>query len=368
MKPTHFFQVIGDFGEGGDGRVAADLAQALAESGQLSSCVALKTGGARSLPGPSSAIHEIPSRGGLGRLLLGARRFRALVLRNSPAIIHVHGKQCLPFVSVATAGIPAHRVQRWFTWHDSSSSPSRQGLRWLPFRLALRRAHRVFGSSSAVCADLQEELGVHAEVFRNGVRDHGRTSRAAAQEPTIVWAGRFVPPKDPQIVLRALSRLSSEGLAFRLVMAGAPPPHLQWFLDETRSLAKSLGIADRVDFPGWVADPYALYLRAAIAVQSSHTEGLSIALLEQMMSGLCIVATNVGDTDVAVEDCKSGLLFSPHDLDTLTEHLRTAITQIDKRTKLGSHARERACRGFSYHGLARQAIRSSRGLPPNEHA
>jgi glycosyltransferase involved in cell wall biosynthesis len=62
------------------------------------------------------------------------------------------------------------------------------------------------------------------------------------------------------------------------------------------ALAASLGIADSVDLPGFVANPFAYMARAGVFVLSSAFEGLPGALIQAMACGCPVVST----------DCPSG--------------------------------------------------------------
>ena len=108
---------------------------------------------------------------------------------------------------------------------------------------------------------------------------------------------------------------------------------------------------------GWVDDVPALLRESAIGVQTSHTEGLSMTLLEQMMAGLAVVATDVGDTAVAIEHGKTGLLVPPGDDDALCDALRRLITDVELRCRLGAAAREKALAEFSLEAMAEQGLR-----------
>lgn len=147
-----------------------------------------------------------------------------------------------------------------------------------------------------------EQTRPPVEVFPNGVPDCGATSVLDDPIPTIIWAARVVPPKDPQILIRAAATLKREGQDFRMVIAGSASPRHQWYFDQTRELIRDLDLGDRIEMPGWIDDLPAIYRRVAIGVQTSNTEGLSMTLLEQMMAGLAIVATDVGDRGI-VKSC-----------------------------------------------------------------
>ncbi|MCA9288889.1 MAG: glycosyltransferase family 4 protein, partial [Phycisphaerales bacterium] len=87
-----------------------------------------------------------------------------------------------------------------------------------------------------------------------------------------------------------------------------------------------------------------------------RSEGLSMALLEQMMAGLAIVATDVGDTSRAIEHERTGLLVPPGDDAALGDALARVVGDVGLRRRLGAAARERALGEFSLDAMATQAI------------
>jgi glycosyltransferase involved in cell wall biosynthesis len=70
---------------------------------------------------------------------------------------------------------------------------------------------------------------------------------------SLIWIGRFVPEKKPQLALSAFAAAAEEIAGLRLLMVGAGPE-----LESCRALSQSLGISDLVEFPGWLTDKSAL--------------------------------------------------------------------------------------------------------------
>lgn len=212
----------------------------------------------------------------------------------------------------------------------------------------------VFGSSRSVVQRLDDAVGVPglASVFVNGVPCGEMTAGHRDPIPRILWMGRLVPPKDPGILLRAAARLHAEGCNFHLTIAGKAPDHLRWFEEQIRRDAKELGIDGVVSFPGWVSDVRDLLGASSIAVQTSHTEGLSVALLEQMMAGLAVIATNVGDTQTALAAPNVGILIDPGDEQAICDSLHELLASRERRIKMGSAARTRAIERYSTGAVA----------------
>ncbi len=346
--------MIGSFGGGGAQRLAYNLASSLREEGTPCIGIAIRCKGNFAGSGGVEIV-ELDARQSDGSsVVTAARRLRHEVLRRGIDTVHVHGSRSLP---LCAAGLLAlHGVRLHFTWHDSGSIGANSAIRRTVLRWALRRCDRIYGSSH----DVLDRLGRFCRhrnmaVFRNGVPTVGSSPKNSSP-PLVVWSGRLVPHKGPMEAVRAAARLRELGVGFRMVMAGDAPPRNPEYAEIVRTERSQLGLCELLDMPGWIDDTTALNERASIGVQTSLTEGLSMALLEQMMAGLCIVATDVGDTREAIIHEQTGLLVPPGDADAIVDALRRVLIDGDLRTRLGHAARERALAEFSLEAMARQAI------------
>ncbi len=356
---TRVLQLIGDFEQGGDGRVARNLALALRQDGMDANCIALRSKALGERGHPADAAMGIGA--GLLTNLRGGWRLRRLLLEDRPDLIHVHGPSSLVFLQAVVRTLPK-RPRVWFTWHDSGSvhGARRRSVRW-----AVAGCERVFGSSTEVASRLSVALGGRSvEVFRNGIPPLPITTAAADEVPTIAWAARIDPVKNPMALVRAAGRLHREGLRFRLVMGGAAGARTAWLADEIREYVQAHGLADVVSLPGWMSQVESLWTGAAIGVQTSGSEGLSMTLLEQAMSGLAIVATDVGDTSTVIEHERTGLLIARDDESALTDAIRRLLCDAPLRLRLGAAARELAIREFGLAALTRQ-VRDRFEAPPS---
>lgn len=81
----------------------------------------------------------------------------------------------------------------------------------------------------------------------------------------------------------------------------------------------------------------------------THREGLPIAMLEAMATGLPVVATNATGCRDIVDDGINGLLVPVSDVTALTEALLRLVEDVDLRTHLGKNARESVRRDFPDH-------------------
>ena len=131
-----------------------------------------------------------------------------------------------------------------------------------------------------------------------------------------------------------------------------------------------LGLADRVRFLGYVprekiAEHYAA---AHVFVLPSYNEGMSVALLEAMASGLAVVVTPTGGTPELVESDVNGFIFEWGDVASLTAYLRRLSDDRSLVRRMGDASHRRAMSfswerpALAYIDLLRQLTAS---VPPS---
>jgi glycosyltransferase involved in cell wall biosynthesis len=349
-------QVLKTFGGGGAQRAAVNLAQGLAERGQRSRLLALGAAGsfAEQVSGvlPCDAMH-LPAN---ARAIASVGVLRRLIQERGIQVLHVHGSGTLPLI--VAAGLLGGRrgPSIHFTWHDSGTVLGGGIARVRLLRWALDRCDSV----SAPSCQIAERLGSswrpgRVAILPNGVPDPGPLADPGAETPSVVWASRLVPDKRPEWFLQAAAAARHSQVRARFILAGGAHPRHAEYAAELRALATALGSPAEV--PGWVEDPRVIYAGASIACQTSKTEGLSLALLEQMMAGLAVVATNVGDTARALGEGQAGVLVDPHREQDFREALAALLRDRPRRIALGQRARARALQSHTCVAMADAALR-----------
>jgi glycosyltransferase involved in cell wall biosynthesis len=111
-----------------------------------------------------------------------------------------------------------------------------------------------------------------------------------SNEPVILGVGKLKPQKDFPTLIQAFAKVRAQRPAHLIILGGGKDA------TQLRAMARSLGIAAYVDFPGHVQNPFAFYRRASVFVLSSMWEGLPNALIEALACGCPVVST----------DCPSG--------------------------------------------------------------
>jgi glycosyltransferase involved in cell wall biosynthesis len=167
-----------------------------------------------------------------------------------------------------------------------------------------------------------------------------RAPRTGAGPPLILSPGRLVWEKGHQDVLRAVALLrrglmSGERASVRVCIVGTGPEE-----SRLRAYARELGIADAVEFRGFV--PYdqmpATYAEAACVVLASLAtwsweEQFGMVLAEAMAAGVPIVASSSG----AIPEVTAGRAryFSPGDWVAIAEILREVLSTQERPGEQG---------------------------------
>jgi glycosyltransferase involved in cell wall biosynthesis len=119
-----------------------------------------------------------------------------------------------------------------------------------------------------------------------------------------------------------------------------------------------------VKFLGFHHDPAHVYHGFDVFALSSRREGLPNALLEAMSTGLPVVATHVGGIEALVRHRRDGILVAPDSSRELAEAFANLRDDRALRSELGTAARTRILRGFTFQRRMQRMMRVYDGLIP----
>lgn len=167
---------------------------------------------------------------------------------------------------------------------------------------------------------------------------------------SILSAGVVNARKGYKDLIRAFAKVAGRFPDWQLVFAGSGE------IESGKALARELGIADRVRFPGWVAgaDKDRIFREATVFCLPSYAEGFPMAVLDAWAYGLPVVATPVGGLPEIVEDGRDALLFTPGDCDTLAAKLEKIMSDSGLRKKIALASKNFAKNTFNIETVARR--------------
>jgi glycosyltransferase involved in cell wall biosynthesis len=157
--------------------------------------------------------------------------------------------------------------------------------------------------------------------------------------PVILGAGRLTWQKGFERLIEAFATVAQEEPQWTLRICGDGPA-----MTSLRALSLSLGIQDRVQLPGPVADLATEMELASIFALSSRFEGFPMVLLEAMSKRLPVVAFDcpTGPADIVAHGQQTGHLVREGDTEAFANALLDLAGDEEKRRRLGAAAAERA--------------------------
>lgn len=158
--------------------------------------------------------------------------------------------------------------------------------------------------------------------------------------PILFTAGRFAQPKALHHMVDAFAKIQPDFPQSTLVIAGDGP-----LFNEVSLQIQNLHLESSIRLLGARSDVPALLAASDVYVNSSIWEGLPMAILEAMMTGLPIIATQVGDIPRVVTR-EAGMVVPPGDPTSLATAMRTLLSEPETRMKMGQSARRRAMENY----------------------
>ncbi len=278
-------------------------------------------------------------------------RLRAAMRDFAPHVVHTHSSKA------GILGRLAARLERVpavvHTVHGFGFTPlQRPPVRWafLAVERLMARATDHFVMVSEADRRRAAELGIvlieKSTVIRAGI-DLARFRAASgggrlrerlsipAAAPLVTQIGNFKPQKAPLDFVRVAAAVAARFPEAWFLMVGDGP-----LRPEAEELARSLGVADRMVFAGWLDDVAAVLAATTVSVLVSRHEGLPCSVVESLAAGVPVVATAVDGTVEVVRPGENGELAPAGDVAALAEGVCSLLEDPTVRDGYGRVARE----------------------------
>ena len=173
----------------------------------------------------------------------------------------------------------------------------------------------------------------------------------------VLYLGRFSPEKNCDLLIDAFEKTDT---SMKLVLAGGSS-HTDRYVSCLRRHQ-----SDRVKFLDWLSGDALeeILTNAALFVLPSDLEGLSLALLDAMGAGVCVLASDIPENCEVIED--KGFVFKAGDAADLQRMLSLLLSDARMREIAGASAQQRVRQYYLWRQITNQIADVYAGLmaPP----
>lgn len=240
------------------------------------------------------------------------------MVKEAPDVLHAAGAEAIFFGVLAAklAGVKTIIA-------EEIGIPKHSKIAKFIFKYIYGLASYVTGESQSVIDHLSREYQLHQDRLKkipNFIGTLPLMSCDRAREKsgifTIISVARLEPVKNIELALRAIKRIINDSYNVKYLILGEGSQR-----SNLESLAKRLGIADRVEFTGLKADPIPYLLTSNLFLLTSNSEGFSNSLLEAMYYQVPSISTKVGGAEDIIIDRHNGWLVNVNDEKQLYDKL-----------------------------------------------
>ena len=296
-------------------------------------------------------------------------QLKQIFKEEQPHILNTHGKadSKIALLAAKKAGVPCRILSRHISSHVRNT--------WSNRKIYKQLTHFIFTTSDYTTQHLQQVFKLkNMEIFSmpSGILEpetlapKDEAQKALARDLSLDSATRFIGfagivSKDRGVdtIIKALKLIQSQ-IPHHIAILGEGTPDC---LAELKTLAKDLGIGERVHFIGLKDDIWPYYRAFDCKILASGNndkipfEGVPLALLEAMYSSCPVMGSKThGITDIIV-DKKTGLLFDPHKPEDLADMILDTIANEAATLERVHQARELVRKKHTIDAMGRNIIR-----------
>ncbi|MEI3337518.1 MAG: glycosyltransferase family 4 protein [Clostridium sp.] len=147
-------------------------------------------------------------------------------------------------------------------------------------------------------------------------------------EVVLVSVGELSNRKNHKVILKALEKVKGN---FKYIICGQGAKK-----EELIKLSKELNLQEKVEFLGYRQDVKEILKASDIFCFPSKQEGLPVALMEAMASGLPVICSDIRGNKDLIEDKKGGYLLKSYDMDEYSIKIQELIENKVLREEMGN--------------------------------
>ena len=292
-----------------------------------------------------------------------------LVRERKPDVVHIHPVELWP---VAKAIQEQTGTPVVYTVHSLNLAEYEMGKEspeilnlWhtqLDLMMSANRVLALTADEQALLLDACPAVRDRVRIVGNGIADTEKARMAARKQkrsdsPLVLFTGRFVDRKGIHELLAAIPLVLAQAPDTRFVLIGGYGSGED--IERAWLPASLQRYRDRIHFTGWLrpSEVAEWYDAADVLVVPSWYEPFGMVVLEGMLNGLAIAASNVGGPVEILRHGQTGLLFPPKDADALAQAVLNLVTNGSLRKQLGLAAAVKVRRHWLWRHIVHKLTR-----------
>jgi L-malate glycosyltransferase len=298
--------------------------------------------------------------------LMAVRRIARLARETAAELIHTQGPASLDLLASLgsrAAGVPFVMTRPVVIEDQVNYSPFRRRVYGAIDRaITLRIADRIIAVSNAGLRHLLGFCGVQdakVRLVHNGINLSRfatcSSSPASGQfntRPVVIgMVAQLIPIKAWPDFVEVICMMRRMQLNVKGLVVGDGEMR-----EELERDVLARGMEAHFNFTGHTEDVSSVYAQMDVFLFTSRGEGLSVAVIEAMASGLPIVATDVGGIREQVEHGLNGYVVQPGDLSAMVFHCADLARDPKRRAYMGKLTRQLAEDRFSEHRMLKEYV------------
>lgn len=301
--------------------------------------------------------------------LVAVWRLYRLIFSEGIRVVHTQGPASLDLIAALAcywAGVPLVLSRPVMLEDQVSYSALRRKIYSIIDRvITLPLAGKVIAVSERGLKHLKNHCGVNEEkltLIWNGIDLRRISAKSIESDASLQtedapvrlgMVAQLFPPKGWFDFLEVIARLKSRGNSVRGVIVGDGP-----LRSRLQQKVHDLDLRNEVIFEGFVEDVRGIYTSFDAFLFTTHREGLSVAVIEALATGLPIVATEVGGIREQVFDGVNGFIVDVGDIEKMVMACESLIADSVRRGRMGIESRKIAEQRFNEDRMLEQYVES----------
>jgi glycosyltransferase involved in cell wall biosynthesis len=269
------------------------------------------------------------------------KQVKKVILELQPKLIHVHGTEYGYGLAALATNFPTIVSIQGIVNLCARVSPSLVFRLQDPIELHVIRNAKYFGSRTAWANSFIRNLNNSATIYDLPEAVDDLFFRKVSKQSTenILMVGSVIQRKGIEDALDAMSIVVARCPSAKLLIVGDGKPD---YLKELKQRTKYSQIETNVEWLGFktAEEISALHAVSAVLIHPSHIDNSPNSVAEAMVSGLPVIASNVGGIPSMIENGVTGILVEPKNYCQLAEAVIALLHNKAQRMRLASRAKE----------------------------